>query len=212
MSNSDPFWAEDFSVLLLSERLYEFFPSNKFSFYENLNAVVRLGFYLSVMLSLYYQDLQSFGILVFAFAITYFLFRFYTPEKKEGEATEQEIIETMNMEADCTKPTLDNPFMNYTMYDHLTFNSDKKPACDIKSEDVKQEMKSNFNNNLYKDVSDVFDRRNSQRQFFTMPWTTVVNDQTEFANWLYKSPSTCKENQDYCLRYEDLRSKRTPVN
>lgn len=211
MSSIDPFWANDFSVLLSEKRLYEFFPNKNLSFNENLNAIVRLGMYLSVVLGLYYQDLQYFSILVFAFAITYFLFRFYTPET-ESQKSEEQILEPMDMEADCTKPTLDNPFMNFTMYDHLTFNSDKKPACDVKNEDIKKEMKSNFDNNLYKDISDVFDRRNSQRQFFTMPWTTVVNDQKEFANWLYKNEGTCKENQDYCLRYEDIRSRRTRVD
>jgi Ca2+/Na+ antiporter len=211
MSSTDAFWANDFSVLLLERRLSEFFPSKNLTFHENLNAGVRLGLYLSVILALFYQDLQYLSILLFAFAFTYFLFRFYTPMNEE-KRKEEEIIETMDMEADCTKPTEDNPFMNFTMYDHLTFNSDKKPACDVKNEDIKREMKSNFDTNLYKDISDVFDRRNSQRQFFTMPWTTVVNDQKEFANWLYKSESTCKENNDYCLRYEDLRSKRSPVD
>jgi len=44
-----------------------------------------------------------------------------------------------------------------------------------------------------------------------MPSTTVVNDQEGFAKWLYNSPQTCKENSEYCLRYEDIRAKR-PVN
>jgi hypothetical protein len=51
---------------------------------------------------------------------------------------------------------------------------------------------------------------NSQRNYFTMPWTTIPNDQEKFANWLYKNPDTCKENQDACIgqNYEDLRSNR----
>jgi hypothetical protein len=48
----------------------------------------------------------------------------------------------------------------------------------------------------------------SQRNYFTMPWTTIPNKQDEFARWLYLSPKTCKEDQDNCLRYEDIRSKR----
>ena len=34
-----------------------------------------------------------------------------------------------------------------------------------------------FNYNLYKDVSDIFDKNNSQRQFYTTPVTTIPNDQ-----------------------------------
>ena len=48
----------------------------------------------------------------------------------------------------------------------------------------------------------------SQRQFFTMPWTEIVNDRDSFQKWLYLSPETCKQNQENCLNYEDLRSKR----
>ncbi len=32
-----------------------------------------------------------------------------------------------------------------------------------------------------------------QRNFYSMPSTTVPNDQTGFANWCYKLPKTCKE-------------------
>jgi len=43
-----------------------------------------------------------------------------------------------------------------------------------------------------------------------MPWTSIVNDQDKFANWLYNNPATCKETQDACIgqNYEDLRSNR----
>ena len=37
-------------------------------------------------------------------------------------------------------------------------------------------------------LSDVFGKRNSQRQFYTMPNTEVPNSQDEFAKWLYGKP------------------------
>lgn len=38
------------------------------------------------------------------------------------------------------------------------------------------------------------------------------NDQSSFANWVYGSPATCKENPLNCLRYEDVRySRQNPV-
>ena len=49
---------------------------------------------------------------------------------------------------------------------------------------------------------------NSQRQFYTMPNTTIPNAQDDFAKWLYANPKTCKEDQEFCLRYEDVRAKR----
>jgi Family of unknown function (DUF5762) len=117
-----------------------------------------------------------------------------------------------NKNGTCTTPTLDNPFMNVTMKDYMNFDADgsivdRPPACDPSDPTVKNEIETNFNNNLFRDVNDVFGKSSSQRQFFTMPWTTVPNKQDEFARWLYLSPATCKENSDNCLNYEDIRGK-----
>jgi hypothetical protein len=101
--------------------------------------------------------------------------------------------------------------MNVTMKDMLNIDP-KKPsrpkACDTTNPEVKQKMDEMFNHNLFKDVNDVFGKMNSQRQFYTMPNTTIPNAQDDFAKWLYLNPKTCKEDQDYCLRYEDVRAKR----
>lgn len=112
----------------------------------------------------------------------------------------------------CTSPTLDNPFMNVTMKDYMNFDKDgsvvdRPQACDPTDPTVKSEIETNFNNNLFRDVNDVFGKSNSQRQFFTMPWTQIPNDRESFQKWLYFSPATCKENQDNCLQMEDLRGK-----
>ena len=99
---------------------------------------------------------------------------------------------------DCKKPTKDNPLMNRNLGD-----KDNLAACEY-NEEIKENINEKFNYNLYQDMDDFFERSNSQRQFYTMPVTKVVNDQTEFAEWLYKAPKTCKENS-LCLKYEDNR-------
>ena len=125
--------------------------------------------------------------------------------------------ETTQNQSECTQPTLDNPFMNMTMKDYLNFDTSGKikerlPACDTTNPDIKQAIDNNFKNNLYRDVNDVFGRFNSERQFFTMPSTDIIPDiKGEFKHWLYNSAKTCKEDQDYCLRYEDIRGKQKPI-
>jgi hypothetical protein len=84
----------------------------------------------------------------------------------------------------------------------------KPSACDVRDKFVKKEIKDNFNFNLYKNVEDLWEKKNSQRQFYTLPNTILPNNQKEFANWLYNVPHTCKVDQEKCLRYEDLRFKR----
>ena len=113
----------------------------------------------------------------------------------------------------CTVPTVANPFMNFTMADYMTYDNkgsivDRTAACDASDPNIKAQMDKGFNNNLFKDVNDLFGKGNSQRQFFTMPWTNIVNDQENYANYLYNSPMTCKENQENCLQYEDIRYNR----
>jgi hypothetical protein len=129
-------------------------------------------------------------------------------ETLEGENRPDDI-----KDGTCTKPTVDNPFMNVTMKDYMNFDEkgyviNRPSACDPRDQEIKKMMDKTFSNNLYRDVSDVFGKNNSQRNYFTMPSTTIPNKQDEFARWLYLSPKTCKEDQDYCLRYEDIRSKR----
>lgn len=122
--------------------------------------------------------------------------------------SQEKIIETIdNVDENCVKPSLDNPFMNVNYVDYLD-NPNRNQACDITSPEVKKDANSKFMNNLFRDTSDLFETNNSQRQFYTMPSTTIPNKQDEFAKWLYLSPKTCKEDQDYCLRYEDLRQNR----
>jgi hypothetical protein len=106
----------------------------------------------------------------------------------------------------CRRPTKDNPFMNPPVTD---FGKENIPvACNSDDEDIKKNIERNFNVDLYRDLDDLFDNKNSQRVWYTIPVTSIPNDQESFANWLYKTDYVCKSNQDACLRYEDLRFKR----
>lgn len=106
----------------------------------------------------------------------------------------------------CRRPTIDNPFMNPSILD---YNNNEPPvACNADDDFVDESTRVNFNHNLFRNVDELWERENSQRQFYTVPNTAVPNNQTEFAKWLYKIPSICKENHTRCLRYEDIRFKR----
>ena len=54
-------------------------------------------------------------------------------------------------------------------------------------------VEDKFNSTLFQDPSDIFNKNNSQRQFYTMPNTSAYNKQDEFAKWCYGLPKTCKE-------------------
>ena len=123
-----------------------------------------------------------------------YLIYFYSKKNEE---------EFQNKKEKIIKPSQDNPFMNINQNDYLN-NPNRESASKLKNNIdsiLNNEIDKHFNYNLYKDVEDVFNRRNSQRQFYTTPVTTIPNEQTKFAKWLYKSPPTCKEGNGYgCIK------------
>jgi Family of unknown function (DUF5762) len=107
----------------------------------------------------------------------------------------------------CRVPTNDNPFMNPLLSDISLGPDDPPVACNADDEEIKDKQMKCYEDKLYRDIEDLFERENSKRQFFSVP-QTYPNDQISFANWLYKTDNICKVDQGKCLRYEDLRYKR----
>lgn len=102
----------------------------------------------------------------------------------------------------CRKPTAENPFTNIVFADYLDAGNIAEP-CNVDNKDVQKSINQLYNSNIYRNIEDVFERENSQRVFYTVPVTTVPNKQTEFAEWLYKTGPTCKENSANCTYYEE---------
>jgi hypothetical protein len=102
----------------------------------------------------------------------------------------------------CRKPTADNPWTNIVFSDYLDAGKLAEP-CNVDDSEIQQSMQNKYNSTIYRNVSDVFERENSQRIFYTVPITTIPNKQTEFANWLYRTGPTCKENSNNCTYFEE---------
>lgn len=101
---------------------------------------------------------------------------------------------------DTTYPTDRNPFMN-VLLDEIKYNPTRPAAAEIGEKNVKITLDDFFRVEFTSDPTDVFGRTQSQRQFITMPSTTIPNDQHSYQNWLYKLPfKTCKEGgREACL-------------
>lgn len=125
----------------------------------------------------------------------------------DGGAGLYTVDEIMEYKKNTSKrPTVENPFMNPNILDYN--NGDPPAASNVDDDEIKEQMTINYNHDLYQNVDELWDKKNSQRQFYTIPNTTIPNNQTEFANWLYKLPSNCKEDTSQCLRYVDLKYQR----
>ena len=102
----------------------------------------------------------------------------------------------------CRKPTVENPFANIVFSDYIDASKLAEP-CNVDDPEISNQMQNLYNSSIYRNLSDVWERENSQRMFYTTPIQTIPNNQTDFANWLYKTGPSCKENTEYCTYYQD---------
>lgn len=189
---SKTFWYDDYKILFTD--MDEFYPSYEMGLVEKLNAITRLSLYISVILVLLTMNYIYFYIVITIGLFTVFI---YKMQKDNVENFFSE-YDRLNCDKDkpCIKPTPDNPFMNFN---NITDSRYRPPACvSYDNKEIKKEIENNFNNNLYRDVGDLYGKNNSQREFYTMPNTEVMNDQTGFAKWCYYQGSTCKEDSTRC--------------
>jgi hypothetical protein len=99
-----------------------------------------------------------------------------------------------------TPPTARNPFMN-VLVDEYKYKPKRAKAASVLDPSVKIDLDDFFRTEFARDPTDVFGRNQSQRQFITMPSTSIPNVQQSYQNWLYKIPGkTCKEGgREACL-------------
>src|SRR3990172_5430040 len=195
-NKEEQFWADDPGELYKNYKFLVIVPTKNMTKIQQLNALTRLILYIMV-LCLLLSEAGLFiivGIMILVF-ITLAHRLFYNAYNV------YDLIDCdKNM---CRRPTPNNPFMNPGL---LEFGPENPPvACNVNDEEIKEDIKVNYDHMLFRDVSDVWERQNSQRNFFTLPNTAIPNNQTEFAKWLYWIPgfANCKESGN-CLRYDSL--------
>ena len=208
---SDKFWLEDPMALIRGGNYYRIVPNQNMSKVEILNALTRFFVYLTILYILFARKIEFVYvpmIVLLLIIIVYYIQINDVRDMKREEFCRPSGCNPINF---CQKPSEGNPFMNVTMAD-LMDNRDRPEGCVSTDKNIRQDIDKYFNNNLFKDVDDLFDRNTGQRQFYTTPSTTIPNDQDSYAKWLYKLPETCKENQSNCLKYEDIRYNRFNPN
>ena len=197
----DPFWYNDPSILFRKDRLDEFYPSRNMTLIEQLNAIVRLFIYISILLMLFRKDMNYIFLIIAILVLTYAIY-FYSDETVVFNTftLDRNTLDTdIKVNKDTVEPTIDNPFMNVLLTDY-TDNPNRIAVSSLNNYNNKklnEQVDETFYYNLYRDVDDVYDKYNSQRQFYTMPSTTIPNEQDKFVKWAYKTPPTCKEDNGY---------------
>jgi hypothetical protein len=206
------YWFHNIHTLTINYK--SILPTLDMTYPEKINSLVRLSILVGIILSIIYYNHLFLYIPILTMLMTYILYLFREQELKDTTIINSKINQNNknnnqnnnlnnNIPKDLvdkfegylddinyTQPNIENPFMNAMPFD----DRNRTPATRTIGNPLKKaEVEVSYDNGTFRDVNDIFDKNNGKRQFFTMPWTTYPNDQTSFANWLYKTPPTCKE-------------------
>lgn len=178
------FWLDNPRVLLSSE----IYPKEGMSQIEQLNSIARFSLIYLVVIYLLNGNMTWMAFSVTLLVLT-IIFR-KSVEKMES------IL--------CHPKTKENPFGNFTVGDYFT--DPKRPeVCDRENIKKSEEL---LESNIPL-IKDFYNKDIALRNFYTMPVTSVVNDQTGFAKFLMGTESgECKINGNNCLKNHDTRFHR----
>ncbi len=163
------------------------------SFKDKILAITNIIIFISLILSLITRNI---AFILFGIIIIIFLYYIYLYNDKVIIDT-NETLKNRNLSIVdnklCVIPTIENPFMNPSIIDYTNNNNNIK-SCPIDKDTINDNINNYFQQNVYKDINDIYEREFSARQFYTMPSTTIPNDRKSYENWLYYRGKTCKEN------------------
>jgi hypothetical protein len=217
MTQCPPFWLD--APQILWTQASEFFPfteRDQRCTAAALNSFTRFGLYLGLVLAIvrFQPAWLLVGVVFAAFTVGAWFYMNQHGATREGF---RETFTNKNPDVDTdapivdpravddaytpdvigsdgrTMPTAANPFMNVLLTE-ITDNPYREPAASVSSQAVRQELDAYFETMFASDPGDAFQHTQSQRQWVTMPSTTIPNDQGALADWLYRVPGqTCKE-------------------
>lgn len=185
MPECNNLWIHEPGVLL--NEWYDFFPFGEKCFESQINAFVRFGIYLGVLLAIVRHSQLYLLIAPLVMLVSYIVV-------KTIQGTEAFVGD--DGPGAHTRPTEENPFMNLLVSE---LRGAKAPALASTVPDafggVQTTLDSLFKERAWADPDDVFNHTQSQRAYVTQPSTTNPNDQEGFINFTYSGMMrpTCKE-------------------
>ena len=202
--SSDPIWFKNLRILF--DRPSEIIPSRDQSDEERTNALVRLVLYCSLSVALIRGN-AMYGVLGLAIILIISLaFGLGAKKRVKNEAYSNIRPKTLTRENKaCYKTNPNNPFGNATV-GALLDDAGKPPACGYDEPGVASQIRKNFNKGLFRNLDDVYEVENSQRQFYTMPNTTSAPDTIAFGEFLFGNKKTCREDPSLCTPWRASRN------
>jgi hypothetical protein len=193
-----PIWFNNLSIIYEKKYIFEVLPHKSFDLNRKLNSLLRLSIYYSCII--YLLDRTRLNIFYIPFIVSILSYVIHRKFKEthinnvENQLMNNEGEDLIyELKDNCRVPTKENPFMNPEIGDYNTPNDKLSSCTSYNNKGIQRVIEKEFNEDLYRDINDIFGKNNSQRQFYSVPGNTIPNDQGNFAKWLYQTPPTCKE-------------------
>jgi len=189
------FWGENVSEL--TKNIFVIIPTQQMSYDDKLNAISRLVIYLSLI-----------GFLL-TLSITYLIMGivtlggiyFYKQKFKEGFTGKK--VSFNEIKEEYYPITTTNPMNNILLTDYQDSKRKEAPpsfnpeVTEIINKKTKEGIKKLHNGldvkQLFSGLGNNFEFDNMMHQFYSMPSTTIPNDQGAFSEFLYGTMSSCKD-------------------
>lgn len=222
-SSTVPFWSENPNILLTPQYIYELYPTENMTYAQKLNAISRLVVFVTIIGFVISQgNIRLIFISIVTLLAIYLLHLYYvmttkkhtTKFRENMESSPVQMLKGKSKENLFDPPTSTNPMSNVLLSDYLE-NPQKKPAPPADNENVNVDIlaqaketvkrlnpgQPNIADKLFGDLGEEYQFQRSMQPFYSMPSTTIPNDQGAFAEFCYGSMVSCKEgNQFACAR------------
>ena len=192
-------WFDNPQELINREKVLQFWPTNKQTAAERVNAASRFIIYAACFIYLIRRDPRIFVLAATVLGVLYVMYN--SDMVKEGSARLTMVKEDLS--PNCQLPTDDNPMGNMLLSDFVD-RPDRPSAC--------------YHSSVRNGISDSLERRTKYmpsrsrtalpeyqanamaRQFVSNPVTNAAGDQTGFAEWCYgkKMAPMCKTDGTFC--------------
>ena len=173
--------------------MLNFIPLINMSFKDKILAITNLIIFLSLIFSLIFKNVVFILLGLIIIIILFYIYLYNENVKiKQNKTLTENNLDFIDNKI-CVKPSSENPFMNPTIIDYTNSNNNIK-ACPYINTKIEDNVNNYFKQNVYKDINDIYERNYSERQFYTVPATTIPNDRDSYQKWLYSRGKTCKEN------------------
>ena len=180
------FWLENINELTMNNLI----PDVNMSIEEKINAIVRAVLFVGIIATLIFNDTRYILFVIIVMIISILIINYqYEKNKKIEKYLNIKDLDIVNNKK-CIKPTKSNPFMNP---DKTNINNEKYEACSINDKDTNNNINSLFYSNVFRNSTDIYDKSSLDRQFYTVPSTSIPNDREKLGEWLYDRGPSCKE-------------------